>query len=115
MATCGSVFIQILKDISKKTYALIWLYLQINGKPSEKLQNELRWPSMGFDRNDFKSAITCLILDDEEETDKTALQMKGLISKHFDSDKELADWSKDNFKQVNLIFQRKDFKRKISI
>ena len=79
---------------------MIWLYLQINGKPSEKLQNELLWT---FDRTDFKSAVTCLMLDDGEETDKTALQMKELISKHFENDKQLTDWSKDIFKQVNVI------------
>ena len=105
MATYGSVYPWIFKEISKKTYALIWLYLQIIGKPNEKLHNELRWT---FDRTDFKGAVTCLMLDDEEEMDKTALQMKGLISKHFDSDKELAIWSKDIFKQVNVIFKRKD-------
>ena len=48
------------------------------------------------------------MLDDEEEIDKTALQMKGLILKHFDCDKELADWSRDIFKQVTVIFKRKD-------
>ena len=84
---------------------MIWLYLQINGKPSEKLQNELLWT---FDYNDFKNAVTCLMLDDKEEVDKTAVQMKELISIHFENDKELAEWSRDIFKQVTLIFKRKD-------
>ena len=105
-------FIRIFKEISKKTYALIWLYLQINGKPSEKLHNELRW---SFDRNNFKSAVTCLMLDDEEEMDKMALQMKGLILKHFDCDKELADWSRDIFKQVTVISKEKMFQSNFSL
>ena len=53
-----------------------------------------------FDRVDFKNAVTCLILHDEDEVDKTTLQMKELISKHFENDKELVDWSRDIFKQV---------------
>ena len=86
--------------------ALIWLYLQINGKPNEKLLKEENiWT---FHRDDFKSAVTCLILYDEKEKDKLALQMKELISKQFETDKELTEWSKDIFKQVTVILQRKD-------
>ena len=104
----------ILQDISKKTLALVWLYLQINGKPNEKLLNEqTMWT---FDRDDFKSAITCLILDDEDEMDKTELQMKELISKHFEKDKQLTDWSKDIYKQVTMnysnIFSLKNYSLK---
>ena len=89
----------------EKNFGLVWLYLQINGKPNEKMLNERSmWT---FDRVDFKSAITCLILDDEDEMDKTELQMKELITKHFDNDKQLIDWSKDIYKQVTIIFQRK--------
>ena len=57
-----------------------------------------------FDRDDFKSAVTCLILYDEEEKDKMALQMKELISKHFETDRELTDWSKHIFKEVIVKF-----------
>ena len=42
------------------------------------------------------------MLHDEEEMDKTALQMKELISKHFETDNELTNWSKDIFKQVTI-------------
>ena len=60
--------------------ALVWFYLQINGKPNEKLINEL----LGmFDRNDFNSALLWLMLHDEEEMDTTALDMCELISIHF--------------------------------
>ena len=73
----------------------------MNGKLNEKLLNEQTvWT---FDRDDFKSAVTCLILYDEKEKDKMALQMKELISKQFETDKELTDWSKDIFKQVTLL------------
>ena len=87
--------------------ALVWFYLQINGKPNEKLIDEL----LGvFDRNDFKSALIWLMLHDEEEMDITALQMKELISKHFETENELSIWSKDIFKQVVIVFQRIHFK-----
>ena len=96
--------IKIFKSISKKVIALVWFYLQINGKPNEKLIDEL----LGvFDRNDFKSAFIWLMLHDEEEMDITALQMKELISKHFETDNELSIWSKDIFKQVAIVFQEK--------
>ena len=93
----GIFCIKNFKSISKKTIALVWFYLQINGKPNEKLINEL----LGmFDRNDFNSALLCLMLQDEEEMDTAALQMKELISKHFETENELSNWSKDIFKQV---------------
>ena len=73
--------------------------MQINDKSNEKLLNESIWT---FDRNDFQIAVSCLLLHDEEEMDKTALQMKELISKHFETDNELTNWSKDIFKQVTI-------------
>ena len=95
------------KNISKRVIALVWFYLQINGKPNEKLTNEL----LGmFDRNDFNSALFWLMLHDEEEMDTTALDMKELISKHFENENELCNWSKTIFKQVAKIFQRIRFK-----
>ena len=76
----------------------------MNSQLNEKLLNEQTlWT---FDRDDFKSAITCWILDDEDEMETTMLQMKELISKHFENDKQLIDWSKDIYKQVTIIFQR---------
>ena len=72
--------------------------MQINGKPNEKLLNEKDiWT---FHHRDFKSAVTCLILNDELEIDQPALRMKELISKHFETDKQLTDWSKYIFEQV---------------
>ena len=65
------------------------------GKSTEKF-NENVW---FFNRTDFKSAVACLVFDDDE-IDETTLKMKGLISRHFQSDKELADWSRDAFVQV---------------
>ena len=86
------------KDLPKRTLALMWLYLQIIGKPTEKFLNETNFWT--FSRKDFKSAITCLMLNDEEEMDETAFTMKELISNHFDNDKELAEWSRTFFDQV---------------
>jgi len=88
--------------------ALVWFYLQINGKPNEKLIDELLWT---FDRNDFNSAFIWLMMDDEEGINKTELQMKKLISKHFETENEstnLTIWSKYIFKKVIVIFQTKD-------
>ena len=89
-----------IKNIPKQTLALIWLYLQIIGKPVESLMNETNvWT---FNRRDFKNSITYLILNDEQETDETSIKMRELISNHFQTDKELTDWSKEIFKQVRL-------------
>ena len=62
--------------------------MQINGKPNEKLLNETDiWT---FNHRDFKSAVTCLILNDELEIDQPALRMKELISKHFETESSAA-------------------------
>ena len=57
-----------------------------------------------FDRNDFNSALIWLMLHDETGMDKTDLEMKQLISKHFETGTELADWSKCIFKEVTISF-----------
>ena len=80
----------------------MWLYLQIIGKPTEKFINETNFWT--FDRDDFKSAITSLWLSDEEEMDETAIKMKELISKHFQSKKELVDWLGVFFDQVKRLY-----------
>ena len=79
------------------TLALIWLYLQIIGKSTERFLNETNFWT--FDRTDFKIAVACLVFNDDK-MDQTALKMKELISKHFQSDKELFDWSRAIFDQV---------------
>ena len=94
--------------VPKETLALIWIYLHIIGKPADQFLNNRKL--FDFQRKDFKSAIACLMLDDDGETDSTVVNMKDLILKHFKSEKELADWSKDIFKQVAIIFQRIRFK-----
>ena len=68
------------------------------GKPAEQFLNDSGL--FGFSREDFKSAVAFLILDDSGEIDPEGLSMKELISKHFKSEKELTDWSKDIFKKV---------------
>ena len=81
--------------------ALVWFYLQINCKANEKLIDEL----LGmFDRNDFNSALIWLMLHDETGMNETDVQMKHLISNHFETDTELSDWSKYIFKEVTITF-----------
>ena len=93
------------QEIPKQTSALIWIYFKIMGMPAEPLLNFSSEPCFLFDflRKDFKSAVACLILDDDGETDPSSINMKELILKHFKSEKELTDWSKDIFKQVKLL------------
>ena len=79
----------------------MWLYLQIIGKPTEKFQNETNFWT--FNRTDFKSAITCLWLNDKEEMDETAIKMEELISKHFLSKMDLVDWLETFFDQVKRL------------
>ena len=86
--------------VPKETMALVWIYLHIIGKPADQFLNKRGL--FDFQRKDFKSAIACLMLDDDGETDSTALNMKDLILNHFKSEKELTLWSKDIFKQVTL-------------
>ena len=85
----------------KQTLALVWLYLHIIGKPADQFLNH--WGLFDFLRKDFKSSVACLILNDDGETDPSAINMKELILKHFKSEKELTDWSKHIFKQVTLL------------
>ena len=94
--------------VPKETLALVWIYLHIIGKPADQLLDthflNINCSRGLFDflRKDFKTAIACLMLDDDGETDSTVLNMRDLILKHFKSEKELTDWSKDIFKQVTL-------------
>ena len=94
-------YLKTIKDIAKQTSALVWLYLNIIGKPADQFLNHSGL--FDFLRKDFKSAVACLILDDDGETDPSAINMKELISKHFKNERELTDWSKDIFKQVTLL------------
>ena len=78
--------------------ALIWLYLQIIGAPVERLlAEEDLWT---FDRNDFEKAALFLILKNASYRDQSALEMGKLISIHFTSENELADWSKETSEKV---------------
>ena len=78
--------------------ALIWLYLQIIGVPVERLLSEEDlWT---FDRNDFEKAALFLILKNASYRDQGALEMRKLISIHFTSENELADWSKETSEKV---------------
>ena len=85
--------------------ALVWFYLQIHGKPNEKLISELLEM---FDRDAFNSALIWLMLHDEAGMNETELQMKLLISKHFETNTELTDWAKYIFKEVTITFSIKN-------
>ena len=87
------------KDLPKQTWALIWLYLHLVGKPAEPLLlvNNL-WT---FNRVDFKNALMTLWLNDKDEKEDTILQMKDLISKHLPTNKKIGDWARDMFVKVH--------------
>ena len=92
------------KYLPNRTRALIWLYLQIIGKPVERmLAEEKLWT---FDRNDFEKACLFLVLENAVYRDESALQMRELISKHFTSETELALWSKDFCEKVLFAINR---------
>ena len=81
--------------------ALIWLYLQIIGLPVERLLLEKDlWT---FDRNDFEKATMFLILKNASHRDQSALEMRKLISMHFTTENELAEWSKETSEKVNNL------------
>ena len=81
--------------------ALIWLYLQIIGAPVERLLSEEDlWT---FDRNDFEKATMFLILKNASHRDQSALEMRKLISMHFTTENELAEWSKETSEKVNNL------------
>ena len=85
----------------------MWLYLHVIGKSTEKFINEINlWT---FDRTDFKNAVACLVFDDDQ-MDQTALKLKELISRHFHSDRELVDWSRDAFAQVTWLIRQPTLK-----
>ena len=83
---------------------MIWLYLQIIGSAVERLlKEEDLW---SFDRSDLENAAMFLILTNASNRDESALQIRELISKHFSSDHDLAEWSKDTCEKVNFEVQR---------
>ena len=90
---------KIKADLSKRTMALIWLYLQIIGKPVERLLSiQDLWT---FDRNDIEKAADFLILKNQFHLDRSALEMRELLSQHFTSEKNLAEWSKEILENVS--------------
>ena len=89
------------KHLPKITSALIWIYLQIIGKPIEDLLEQKNlWK---FGRSDFEKACFCLTFKNAAR-DSSALEMVQLISEHFTCDSALTEWSKDIYKKVLFIF-----------
>ena len=85
------------QHLSKQTLALIWLYLQIIGKPTERLLSVKHlWT---FDRNDFEKACFCLTFKNATR-DSSSLEMRELISEHFTNQNELTEWSQDIYEKV---------------
>jgi len=55
-----------------------------------------------FDRNDFEKACLFLMIENAVYREKSALQMRELILKHFTSENELTVWSKDACEKVTV-------------
>ena len=56
-----------------------------------------------FDQNDFKDAVTLLLLNDKRESDENDLELKKLISMQFDNDSEMKIWIPDLFDKVLFV------------
>ena len=85
------------QHLPKRTLALIWIYLQIIGKPIERLLTEKHlWT---FDRNDFEKACFCLTFKNAT-AESSSLEMRELISEHFVNENELTEWSKEIYEKV---------------
>ena len=56
-----------------------------------------------FDKNDFKDAMTFLILNDERETNENDLELKKLIAMQFSNNSDMILWAVDLFEKVILI------------
>ena len=53
-----------------------------------------------FDKNDFKDAMTFLILNDERETNENDLELKKLIAMQFNNNSDMILWAADLFEKV---------------
>ena len=70
--------------------ALIWIYLQIIGPAADRLLSEEDlWT---IDRTDFEKASLFLLLKHPAYQDPSALEMRELISVHFNSENEFTEW-----------------------
>ena len=78
------------KHLPKRTLALIWIYLQIIGPAADRLLSEEDlWT---IDRTDFEKASLFLLLKNPAYQDPTALEMRELISVHFNSENQFTEW-----------------------
>ena len=59
-----------------------------------------------FDQNDFKDAVTLLLLKDKRETSEDDLELKKLISMQFINESEMKLWTTDLFDKVCLSWGR---------
>ena len=85
------------QNIPRLSKAVIWLYLQIIGTPVERLLSKERlWT---FDRDDFEKAYLFLTFKSPARN-PSALEMRELISKHFSTQSELAEWLNDIYDKV---------------
>ena len=62
------------------------------------LDNEL-WE---FDKNDFKEAITLLLLQDKQEADEDDFELKKLIEMQFQNDSDMKTWAMHFFDTVSF-------------
>ena len=85
-------------DISDETLALIWLYLQIFGKPVEPLLLNVLW---NFDNENFSRAIKTLTQDQVIENDAVTFAMKQLIVNRLKSHNQcVKEWTNDIYKDI---------------
>jgi len=85
-----------MKDIPGTALALIRMYLQVLGKPGERMFKEQIWC---FTRKDFKNAITSLLLNDDDDNNELVLKMVNVVRMHFNDEQQIFEWTKDIFRK----------------
>ena len=81
---------------------MIWIYLQVIGPAVERLLSEKSlWT---ITRDDFERASLFLFLKNPVSRDQSALEMRKLISTHFESEIELTEWAKYLNEKVSFRF-----------
>lgn len=93
-------------DISGRCLALSWIFFKAHSRLplGQFLVSVLsKVPKISnFNQNDFKDAVTLLLLNDKSETNVGDLELKKLISMQFDNDSEMKFWVTDLFDQVYI-------------
>ena len=106
---CRTVIDQINNsDLSGRCLALVWIFFNSHSRLplGQFLASILSKTPMiyNFNQDDFKDAVTLLLLNDKRETNVGDLELKKLISMQFDNDSEMKIWVTDLFDQVYIHF-----------